>query len=310
MREVAGGSRVGIPRGLFWYYMPNSYKVFWEALGFVVVQSPPTNREIFEEGLRLAHDELCLPVKVLHGHIAFLRNKVDFIFLPRIVSVKRKGKKRYGCPKFIGLPELVKSSVPFLPPIISVDIDADNGSFADAFLKLKNVLGLSQSRMRDAVEEMLRLEKRYTQNGVGHPGEERVRIGVVGHPYILYDTYLSMDLLGKLTPFGIDYTTSAEVPAEIIDSELKPEIDLYWIYERELVGAASFFADSTYFDGILHCVSFGCGPGSVMMEMVERKVIAGKDFPFFTLIMDENTGEVGLLTRLETFCDIVKMRKR
>ena len=310
MREVAGSSRVGIPRGLFWYYMPDSYKVFWEALGFSVVQSPPTNREVFEEGLRLAHDELCVPVKIFHGHIAFLRDKVDFIFIPRIVSVMKKGKKRYGCPKFMGLPELIRSSVPSLPPVISVDINLDNGSLGNALLTLQNVLALKKSAIKDAVRKMLSLEKRNTQNSMGHSNEGRLRLGVVGHPYILYDSYLSMNLLDKLASLAVDYTTSAEVPSQIIDSELKPEIDLYWIYERELVGTASFFVNSTNFDGILHCVSFGCGPGSVMMEIIQRKIIGGRDFPFFTLIMDENTGEAGLLTRLETFCDIVKMRKK
>ncbi|MGI6604046.1 MAG: acyl-CoA dehydratase activase-related protein [bacterium] len=43
------------------------------------------------------------PVKVLHGHIAYLadKDKVDAIFLPRMVNV---GTKATFCPKFLGLP--------------------------------------------------------------------------------------------------------------------------------------------------------------------------------------------------------------
>lgn len=306
---MASDLRVGIPRGLFWYYAPDSYKVFWETLGFKVVQSPPTNRRIFEEGLRLAHDELCLPAKIFHGHSVFLRDKVDFIFIPRIVSMIKKGEKRYGCPQFIGLPELIKNSVPSLPPIISVDIDLTRHSLEDAFLKLQSPLKLKKDAIRYAVREMANFEKKNRPYDKPQDKTQKIRIGVVGHPYLLYDSYLSLNLLNKLSSLGVDYTTSTEVSGEIVESELKPEIDLYWIYERELVGAASFFANNGNFDGGLHCVSFGCGPGSVMMEMIQRKIIKDKNFPFFTLVMDENTGETGLLTRLEAFCDMIRIKK-
>lgn len=306
---MAGDLRVGIPRGLFWYYAPDSYKVFWEALGFQVIQSPPTNRRIFEEGLRFAHDELCMPVKIFHGHIAFLRDKVDFIFIPRIVSMIKKGKKRFGCPKFIGLPELIKSSIPLLPPIISVDLDLAKNSLEDAFLKLRGSLKLKKGAIKYALREMINFEKRNRFYNKSQDKKEKIKIGVVGHPYILYDSYLSLNLLDKLASLGVDYTTSAEVPAEILESQLKPEIDLYWIYERELIGAASFFANNRDFDGGLHCVSFGCGPGSIMMEIIQRKIIKDKNFPFLTLVMDENTGETGLVTRLEAFCDMVRIKK-
>lgn len=306
---MADNLKVGIPRGLFWYYAPDAYKVFWEAMGFEVIQSPPTNSKIFEGGLRLAHDELCLPVKIFHGHIAFLRDKVDFIFIPRIVSMIKKGKKRYGCPKFIGLPELIKSSVPSLPPVISVDIDLAKGSLDDAFLKLHSPLKLKKGAIRYAVREMANFEKENRPYNKPQDKKEGLKIGVVGHPYILYDSYLSLNLLDKLSSLEVNYTTSAEVSGKVIEAELKPEIDLYWIYERELVGAASFFANDGNFDGCLHCVSFGCGPGSVIMEIIQRKIIKGKSFPFFTLVMDENTGDTGLLTRLEAFCDMVRIKK-
>lgn len=306
---MVGNPKIGIPRGLFWYYNPDAYKIFWEALGFEVIQSPPTNRKIFEEGLKLAHDELCVPVKIFHGHIAFLKDSVDFIFVPRIVSMVKQGKKRYGCPKFIGLPELIENSVPSIPPIISVDIELDKGSLESSFLKLQKQLGLKKNVIRYAVDEMVRFQEKRESKNEYKDKNGRIKIGVVGHPYILYDPYLSLGLLDKLSSLGVDYTTSAEVPIEVIVSELKPEIDVYWIYERELIGAASFFTNNGKFDGGVHCVSFGCGPGSLMIEMIQRKIIRNKNFPFFTLVMDENTAETGLFTRLEAFCDMIKTKK-
>jgi predicted nucleotide-binding protein (sugar kinase/HSP70/actin superfamily) len=310
VQEVAGNVRVGIPRGLFWYYAPDLYKVFWEALGFEVVQSPATNRDIFEEGLKLAHDELCVPVKIFHGHVAYLRDKVDFIFIPRVISAVKKGKKRYGCPKFIGLPELIENSVPSLPRIVSADINLAEASLKDAFMGLRRTLKLKKSEIKHAVERMVNFENTNRPFGRSQDRNGSLRIGVIGHPYVLYDPYLSLNLLQKLTALGVDYTTSSEVPETVIESHLEPEIDLYWIYERDLVGAASFFANNGDFDGGLHCVSFGCGPGSVMMEMIGRKIVKGKEFPFFSLVMDESTGETGLLTRLEAFCDMIRINRK
>lgn len=307
---MADNLKVGIPRGLYWYYNPDKYRVFWEVLGFEVIQSPPTNRKIFEEGLRLSHEELCMPVKIFHGHIAYLKDKVDFIFIPRIYKMVKKDETRYGCPKFIGLPELIKNSVLEVPPIISVDIDLTKGSLEDAFMSLQNgSLKLKEKEIRNAFREMENFDKRNKPYNTIKNNREGLKIGVVGHPYILYDNYISLDLLDKLYSLGVDYTTSAEISKEDAEAELYPEIDLFWIYERELVGAASFFSKHENFDGCLHCVSFGCGPGSVMMEMIERKVMKDKNFPFFTLILDENTGEVGLITRLEAFCDMVRIKK-
>jgi len=307
---MADNLRVGIPRGLFWYYNPDSYKVFWETLGLEVIQSPSTNRKIFEDGLRLAHDELCMPVKIFHGHITYLKDKVDFIFIPRIYKMIDKNRARFGCPKFIGLPELMKNSVKGIPSIISIDIDLTKGSLEDSFMSLHNSLGLNKNEIKHAFREMKNFERKNKPYNKNKNKKDCLKIGVVGHPYILYDSYISLNLLDKLSSLGVDYTTSAELSEDIVKSELYPEIDLFWIYERELIGAASFFLNHEDYDGCLHCVSFGCGPGSVMMEIIQRKIVKDNNFPLFTLVMDENTGEAGLITRLEAFCDMVRIKKR
>ncbi|MCK4322585.1 hypothetical protein KAX08_08735 [candidate division WOR-3 bacterium] len=307
---MADNLRVGIPRGLFWYYNPDSYKVFWETLGLEVIQSPSTNRKIFEDGLRLAHDELCMPVKIFHGHINYLKDKVDFIFIPRIYKMIDKNEVRFGCPKFIGLPELMKNSVIGIPSIISIDIDLTKGSLEDSFMSLHNSLGLNKNEIKHAFREMKNFERKNKPYNKNKNKKDCLKIGVVGHPYILYDSYISLNLLDKLSSLGIDYTTSAELSEDVVKSELYPEIDLFWIYERELIGAASFFLNHEDYDGCLHCVSFGCGPGSVMMEIIQRKIVKDNNFPLFTLVMDENTGEAGLITRLEAFCDMVRIKKR
>ena len=60
--------------------------------------------------------------------------------------------------------------------------------------------------------------------------------------------------------------------------------------------------------GIIHLISFGCGPDSLVGELVERRA-RRKGFPFLLLTLDEHSGETGLLTRLEAFVDTLQWRR-
>ena len=62
-------------------------------------------------------------------------------------------------------------------------------------------------------------------------------------------------------------------------------------------------------DGVIHLLPFTCAP-----ELVARTVLtkAGRDhdIPFLSVVLDEHTGEAGLMTRLEAFVDLLTRRKQ
>ena len=294
-------STIGIPRALFYYYNGDKYVRFWQQVGFDVIVSPPTNRKIMEQGLKLSNTEFCVPVKVLCGHVWYLRDKVDYIFIPRILGGELHGRRRYGCPKFMGLPELVKNTVPDLPPIIAVDVELDPRKLRRAFVTTCKAMGVSKSRVVNALNILLEDEPNPTPRVEGD-----LILGVVGHPYLLYDEFLSLNLLGKLSDMGVTYVTSADIDHTILDTYIKQDYDVYWLYEREMIAAANYFATNRKFNGIIYCVSFGCGPSSVVSEFMQR--IIAKRIPLLMLVLDEHTTEIGLLTRIEAFCDMLKWK--
>ena len=59
-------------------------------------------------------------------------------------------------------------------------------------------------------------------------------------------------------------------------------------------------------DGIILISSFPCGPDSLSNEMILRKV---KGIPMISIIRDELNSTTGLITRLESFIDLIKERK-
>ncbi len=116
--------RIGIPRALLYYQYYPMWKTFFEELGAEVVVSPPTTQAMLAEGAARVIADTCLPVKVFLGHVLFLVEKCDRIFIPAIRSV---GNNIYNCSKFLGLPDMTRAVIPESPPILDIDIDTNQG---------------------------------------------------------------------------------------------------------------------------------------------------------------------------------------
>jgi predicted nucleotide-binding protein (sugar kinase/HSP70/actin superfamily) len=57
-------------------------------------------------------------------------------------------------------------------------------------------------------------------------------------------------------------------------------------------------------------MAFGCGPDSLMMDMVRRQSARLKTSTFMSLTLEEHTAEAGIATRVEAFLDMIQRRKR
>ncbi len=106
---------IGIPRAMYFYEFYPVWEAYFKSLGFEILLSPKTNKDILNAGILACVDEACLPVKIFHGHVVFLKDKVDYIFIPRIIGLH---KREYNCPKHLGLSDMIKSSIDELPEII------------------------------------------------------------------------------------------------------------------------------------------------------------------------------------------------
>ena len=83
----------------------------------------------------------------------------------------------------------------------------------------------------------------------------------------------------------------------------------YWTYEEEVVGAGGHYLQSGA-DGVIGIMAFGCGPDSLMMDMVRRQAARLRTTPFMSLTLEEHTAEAGVVTRLEAFIDMIYRKKR
>ncbi|MFZ5633210.1 MAG: acyl-CoA dehydratase activase-related protein [Bacillota bacterium] len=316
---------IGIPRSLLFYKYFPLWKSFLEELGAEVTVSGPTSKVVLQEGLRFSVDEACLPVKVAFGHVAALKDKADYIFVPRLVSVS---PREYICPKFLGFPDMVRHCVPGLPGIIDANINlyrSENDLYRQlagiGSLICKNPFKVAAAFRRAANHQkrfIRRMEAGMLPEQAMGPGEEKTgretgkneTVAVIGHPYNIYDGFINMNLIRRLEGFGVNVVTADNVPEAVVNryaGTLKKR--LFWTLGRRMVGAAYYFMDNPGIKGLIHVASFACGPDSMTGELIERRTRRAGNKPFLNLTLDEHTGEAGLVTRIEAFMDMVIMKQ-
>jgi predicted nucleotide-binding protein (sugar kinase/HSP70/actin superfamily) len=309
-------ARIGFPHALLTYRY-HLWKEFLVNLGFDMVESAKTTRSIVEKGISLTVDDTCVPIKALVGHVdQLLKKNIEYLFLPRIVALRKKRRTYYPCPKMIGLPDVVKAvfrlSDKTTPKVLEMEIDERKEPMEKAMIKFAGVvLGAAK---KDAVKSLgwaLKRQEEYMQRlcGVEGEGGKRARIAVIGHPYLVFDDYLSLGLLRKLKQIDVEVVTQFVVPEEELEKNIEEFSWVSWGYEREILGAISHFAGHGSVDGIIYLTSFGCGPFAVLSELVSRSVRRKSHIPMLPLMMDELTGEAGVLTRVESFLDMIQQRK-
>jgi len=317
-------TKVGIPRALFYYQYYPIWKTFFEELGVEIVLSDHTTKSIMDDGSKTCIDEACLPIKIFHGHVMSIKDKVDYLFIPRFTSVS---KKEYVCPKFGGLPDMVRHTLKDLPPVIDTEVNLRKsgknalkaayevgGFFTKDRNKIKRAYKKALESYRefrekvkkgvlpcDILDKKLRKVKKYDV--------PNLNIAVIGHGYNLYDRYANMNLLDKLIDMGATIITVDMVDGETIKKHVKvlPK-RLFWNFGKKAVGSSLNFLERDDIDGIIYLMAFGCGIDAFISDLIERKIRRNKDIPFIVLNLDEHSGEAGMDTRLEAFIDMIRWR--
>nr|WP_277397827.1 acyl-CoA dehydratase activase-related protein [Natranaerofaba carboxydovora] len=300
-----------MPRGLFFHLFNDGWVTFFEELGFKVKVTGPSNKEVLNEGTKLALSETCLPVKFYYGHVLELADKVDYIFVPRLVSIN---KKEFLCPRFMGLPDTVEQNISDLPPLIVPTINYNNKeTWKSAALEVGNQLNIPYIKCYKAFLKASLKHKQTIKNQQAELkdklNKDNKKIALIGRDYIINDEITGIGIQKKIEGAGYDIITSNMIGNKDIDEGNK-HIDkkLYWTLNRRLFGSALYLANNGFVDGIVQVITFGCGPDSIVCELIERKVKQISSIPNLTLTLDEHTGEAGMFTRLEAFMDLLERR--
>ena len=331
MSENIKEMEIGIPRGMSFYSNYPFWYGFFNSLGIKIILSDPTTKQTMSDGSALVVTETCLPIKIYLGHIINLIKKgVKNIFVPSLQSI---APKVYNCSKIRGLPDLVRNVVKGDFNIIEATLDKsakNQGLYA--FLKeaaapfgitsldtikkaskegwrvYNNFLVMMRSGMnykkalKYALSGKLAIEES-EQTGM-------INVALISHGYNIYDERACMKIFDKLEKMGVNVYTALQLTDEQMAEGLSSMgSHRYWANTAEMTGAAGHYLKDNKIDGIVTLNAFGCGPDSLMVELITRKA---KEFnkPLLSLTIDEHTGEAGFITRLEAFIDMLFRKKR
>lgn len=287
-----------MPRALFYYSDPFFWPAFLENLGFEIVLSPRTNNEILRQGSKLSESEECLSLKVFNGHLDYLRDKADFVFIPRIKSVKNN---YFSCPKFFAIPDLVRSFFDS-SKIIEPSIDFNYHSLRDIALAVGISLKKGIPTTMTAYNKAIAYRKEKERELINQATEsmklsDSKKILVIGHLYNLRDDYISLNIFSRLRKLGVE-------PIEIDSlAERDKEKFFHWDSADDIVAKLKKLKKGSI-AGAIQISAFPCGCDSVSREFIKTE-LKKKDIPFLFLILDEHSGEVGFITRIEAFIDTI-----
>ncbi|MBR3898264.1 MAG: hypothetical protein IKJ43_03170 [Bacilli bacterium] len=293
--------KVGIPRGLFYYYYGDLWKCFFDKLGVSYIVSPNTNKEIMDRGIKVSNDEMCLSFKVFLGHVDYLKDKCDYILVPRISNF---GISNQTCTNFLGAYDIVNNL--FDVNVLNYNIDLDKReTLKKGLFKIGRELGKSFLDIKFAylyaMDKYKEKVKKDIEINMERLNSKNTKILIVSHPYNTYDNLIGMDIVKYLNSQNVDIIYCDKFD-DSITSKLSKKIshDLYFKYSKNNLGAAIYSLDKI--DGILFISSFPCGPDSLANELLMRKIKK----PYVNLIIDGDMSFTGIETRLESFLDVIR----
>ncbi len=296
--------KVGIPRSVFYYYYKDLWKYFFEKLNIDTILSPKTNKEIINEGLNYANDEMCLSLKIYMGHINYLKDKCDYVLIPRIDDY---GINDQMCTNFLSLYDISYNL--FNINILNYNVCHTKGYYENKeFIKMGKKLGYSKKESRNAylyakAKTIKNNKKRFHEN-LNKLNSNKIKILIIGHPYNVLDEYVGKPIINLLNKLNIEVIYAFEIDSNITNKlSYKFSKDIYWKYSKDLIGAIKLLQNKI--NGIIFLSSFPCGPDSLVNELVIRKI----NTPYLNLVLDDLDSTAGIETRIESFIDIIEQVK-
>ncbi len=286
------------------------WRTFFQALGFQVRLSGPTDREVSALGLARVPAEFCQPIKVLFGHVhGLVASGARRVFLPHVRLFAAPGEARewYACPYTQAAPYVVRAHLDGAEVLtLEFPVRGEEGHFVRI---AGEVLGVTPDEARFALAEArkaqgafraaCRDEGRRTLDDLGRSG--RTGAVLLGRPYNTADRHLNLNLARRLRAAGLE-----PIPLDFLPLEDERLPDYWrrvrWGQGRTLLKAARIVRRDPRLVGVV-VTNFGCGPDAFVDQYLEE-VLA--DTPHIVLEFDDHQAEAGLVTRIEAFARTVR----
>lgn len=310
---------VGVPFALMIHKFFPMANAFFRHLGYNVLLSPPTNEEIIRLSQQTAQAETCYPVKLIHGHMAWLAEQgVDYIFLPSIHTMKHETSRvehNYGCVYMQTAPRLAaralrlaERGIQLLNPVF--DLDFGQEAMASAMVGLGKQLGIPKMRCLPALMAGAQAVRRHTaavekqgRDLLASLGPEDKVLVLITRNYGLSDPVLNMGIPRLLLERGYKVLTLSHLPAHDLDLSADHP-NLYWPFGQHILSGAKLVAHHPNLYAV-YLTNHGCGPDTTLSYLFRQEM---GEKPYLHIEVDEHFSPVGVITRIEAFLQSLESR--
>jgi len=305
--KYAARGVIGIPRVLNMYENYPFWFTFFTKLGFSVMLSPVSSKNIYEMGMdTISSDTACYPAKLVHGHVKWLvDNGAKLIFYPSInheMVEDETAPNHYNCPIVATYPEVIgknmddifhDNGVQFMHPFLPYDIDE---RLVRRMYETLRHLHISMAEVAAAVRVGRKEDAKFKED-VRKQGAKAIKyikdngkkaVILAGRPYHVdpeishgIDQLIVSAGMAVITEDSISNFASMNRPLRVLDQ---------WMYHSRLYKAAVVAGRNDDIE-LIQLNSFGCGLDAVTSDQVEEFMSAKNKL--YTLIKIDEGSNLG-----------------
>ncbi len=304
--------KLGIPMGLNMYELLPFWHAFFTKLGFEVVLSPLSSRELYLEGqATIPSDTVCFPAKLMHGHVqALVDAGIKNIFYPCMSYNfdEHLGDNHYNCPVVAYYPEVISANMRcldgcnFIHDYVGIHRKHDfprkmtailRRSFPDVTLTEVHEAARAAYAAYDGYMEQIRKKG---GEMIDEARKQNMPIIVLsGRPYHL-DPEINHGIDKLITSLG-----AAVISEDVIscrEKRFSTKVLNQWTYHARLYAAAKYIGDKPDMN-LVQLVSFGCGVDAITTDEV-RRILEENDKIYTQVKIDEITNLGAVKIRLRS----------
>ncbi len=304
--------KIGIPMGLNLYEMLPFWHALFTKLGFEVVVSPESDRELYLLGQStIPSDTVCFPAKLMHGHVQKLIDTgVETIFYPCLSYNfdEGLGDNHYNCPVVAYYPEVILNNMPDIKKVRFIKDYLGVHRKKDFPRKLYDVLlrefcDISYREVK-AASATAYAEYEHYMNQVHQRGKKIIAearrqgkqiIVLAGRPYHI-DPEINHGIDQLITSFD-----AAIISEDVIGEEaeaVRTNVLNQWTYHARLYSAARYIKTQKDMN-LVQLVSFGCGIDAITTDEI-RELLEAEDKIYTQIKIDEITNLGAVKIRLRS----------
>ena len=303
---------IGIPAGLHLYEELLFWRKFFESFSIQTVTSEKYTTPV-KDGKKMCGAEFCAPMAAMHGHVDYLKDKADYIFLPVYMQepgdIKMKDQYCYYT-QFSSSIISVQDQFNFKNKLLTPVLKTTHGelSMCIELFKMLKFIGLNDleflelGRVYKKAKDHVRSVRRQWQDLYQKETEDMddIHVMLLGRPYTVLSPVMNSHIPETIEKLGVkpffmdmmkDNGEELSVAEELIET-------IKWKFASKILHAAEKAARTENCYPVL-VTSFKCTPDSFVIEYF-KEILDSYEKPYLILQLDEHDSMVGYETRIES----------